>query len=143
MTLRRVFLFSIVFIACALGLQRTALAQANLEINTPAIVALQKSMQERHATLSGFYASGAVGLTRDGMVAVRDANAVPLPQRAAANAAVADENKDRAALYREIARANNHPEWEGDIKATFGERWISRASVGWFYQNAQGQWVKR
>ena len=138
------FIFLTLFLAGAvLGLQRAALAQANLEINTPAIAALQKSMQDRHATLSGHYASGAVGLTRDGMVAVKDAGAVPLPQRAAVNASVADENKDRAALYREIARANNHPEWEADIKSTFGERWISLASAGWFYQNAQGQWVKK
>ncbi len=141
--LPRYFLLAIIFTIAALGLQRHALAQANLEINTPAIAALQKSMQDRHATLSGHYASGAVGLTRDGMVAVKDASAVPLPQRAAVNAAVADENKDRAALYREIARANNHPEWEGEIKSTFGQRWISRASAGWFYQDAQGQWVKK
>ena len=134
--------FAFVVVA-ALGFQRPALAQANLEINTPAIAALQKNMQERHTTLAPFYSSGAAGLTRDGMVAVKDASVVPLPQRAGLNASVADENKDRAALYREIARANSHPEWEGEIKNTFGERWISRATSGWYYQNAQGQWVKK
>lgn len=120
-----------------------ASAQANLEINTPAIAALQRSMQDRHAQLSPLYASGAVGLTRDGNVALRDANAVPLAQRAQVNGLIAAENQDRGALYREIARANNRPEWENDIRTTFAQRWIERAQGGWFYQNPSGAWVRR
>ena len=120
-----------------------AFAQANLEINTPGIAAIQGSMQKRHAELAPLYTSGAVGLTRDGNVALRDPAAVPLAQRAAVNTLVAAENQDRAALYREIARANNRPEWEGDIRSTFGQRWIDRAQPGWFTQNAAGAWVKK
>jgi uncharacterized protein YdbL (DUF1318 family) len=126
-----------------LGLAGAAAAQANLEINTPAIAASQRSMQERHAQLQPLYASGAVGLTRDGNVALRDANAVPLAQRAQANALVAAENQDRAALYREIARANAHPEWETDIRTTFAQRWIDKAQPGWYYQNASGAWIRK
>ena len=118
-------------------------AQANLEINTPAIAALQRSMQARHAQLEPMYAVGAVGLTRDGNVALRDANAVPLAQRAQVNALVAAENQDRAALYREIARANGRPEWENDIRSTFAQRWIDKAQAGWSYQNASGAWVRK
>lgn len=121
----------------------TAHAQANLEINTPAIAALRSSMQSRHSQLVPFYASGAVGLTRDGFVALRDAAAVPLAQRQQVNALVASENQDRAALYREIARANGHPEWENDIRATFARRWIERAQPGWYYQDAGGSWVRK
>ena len=118
-------------------------AQANLEINTPAIAALQRSMQDRHGQLQPLYSSGAVGLTRDGNVALRDANAVPLAQRAQVNGLVASENQDRAALYREIARANGKPEWENDIRSTFAQRWIDKAQSGWFYQNAGGAWVRK
>lgn len=118
-------------------------AQANLEINTPGITAIQSSMQQRHNELAPLYASGAVGLTRDGNVAVRDAGAVPLAQRANVNNLVAAENQDRAALYREIARANNRPEWEADIRNTFAQRWIERAQPGWYYQNASGAWVRK
>jgi len=118
-------------------------AQANIEVNTPAINALKKSMGERHGQLAPYYASGAVGITRDGGVALRDANAVPLPQRAAANSAVAAENADRTSLYKEIARANGKPEWEGEIRSTFAQRWIDKAQPGWYVQNAQGQWVKK
>jgi len=127
-------------LALAAGL---AHAQANIEVNTPAINALKKSMGERHGQLAPYYASGAVGITRDGGVALRDANAVPLPQRAAANSAVAAENADRTSLYKEIARANGKPEWEGEIRNTFAQRWIDKAQPGWYVQNAQGQWVKK
>ena len=120
-----------------------AFAQANLEINKPGIAAIQGSMQKRHAELAPLYTSGAVGLTRDGNVALRDPAAVPLAQRAAVNTLVAAENQDRSALYREIARANNRPEWEGEIRSTFGQRWIDRAQPGWFTQNAAGAWVKK
>lgn len=121
----------------------TAWAQADLEIDTPAISALKDSMQKRHAQLAPHYASGAVGLTRDGLVALRDANAVPLPQRAAVTALVRAENEDRLALYREIARANGHPEWENDIRATFAQRWIDRAQPGWWYQRPDGSWARK
>jgi uncharacterized protein YdbL (DUF1318 family) len=120
-----------------------AQAQANLEVNTPAVEALRKSIRERHQQLKAFYTSGAVGITRDGGVALRDANAVPLPERAAANNLVAAENTDRTSLYKEIARANGKPEWEGEIRNTFAQRWIERAQPGWYVQNAQSQWVKK
>jgi len=132
-----------VLVALTLGVAGGVLAQANLEINTPAIASLQASMQQRHAQLAGFYASGAVGLTRDGNIALRDANAVPLAQRQQVNSLVAAENQDRAALYREIARANGKPEWESDIRATFAQRWIQKAQPGWYYQNASGAWTRK
>ena len=133
----------ILLAALTLGVAGGVLAQANLEINTPAIASLQASMQQRHAQLAGFYASGAVGLTRDGNIALRDANAVPLAQRQQVNSLVAAENQDRAALYREIARANGKPEWESDIRATFAQRWIQKAQPGWYYQNASGAWTRK
>jgi len=121
----------------------SASAQANLEVNTPAIAALQASMQQRHAELAPLFGNGAVGLTRDGFVALRDANAVSLAQRPQVNALVAAENQDRAALYREIARANGKPEWENDIRNTFAQRWIDKAQGGWYYQNNAGAWTRK
>ncbi len=118
-------------------------AQADLNISSPVVKQLTASMEARHAQLKKYYDSGAVGLTRDGLIEVRDQNAIPLPERNAARKLVADENADRANLYREIANANGHPEWEADIRKTFAERWIGRASGGWYVQDANGQWVKK
>ncbi|MEK7875872.1 MAG: YdbL family protein [Pseudomonadota bacterium] len=108
-----------------------------------AVAALQASMQKRHAELASFYGNGAVGLTRDGFVALRDANAVSLAQRQQVNSLVAAENQDRSALYREIARANGKPEWENEIRATFAQRWIDKAQGGWYYQNNTGAWTRK
>jgi uncharacterized protein YdbL (DUF1318 family) len=56
---------------------------------------------------------------------------------------VADENRDRNSLYREIARANGHAEWEPQIRATFAKGWIERAHAGWYYQDASGAWQRK
>lgn len=117
-------------------------AAADLEINTPAISAIKSSMQARHARLAQYYASGAVGITKDGLIAVKDANAVPLSERGALTGLVKEENTDRANLYREIAQANGHPEWQADIQNTFASRWIDKAQSGWWVESAAG-WVKK
>jgi uncharacterized protein len=113
-------------------------AQADLDVATPEIRAITASMEGRHGSLAPYYASGAIGLTADGMVEVRDQNAIPLPERNQARQLVAEENKDRAALYAAIAKANAHPEWEADIRETFAKRWIAKAQAGWWYKDAGG-----
>ncbi|MDD5300463.1 MAG: YdbL family protein [Gallionella sp.] len=126
----------------ALTAALNAFAAADLEVNTPGINAIKQSMQARHAQLAAHYSSGAVGLTADGMIALRDAGAVPLAQRQAVNALVAAENNDRNALYAEIANANGHPEWQGEIRSTFAQRWIQRAQSGWWVQSG-GAWKQK
>jgi len=118
-------------------------AQADLDISSPAIRTLTASMKARAAELDPFFASGAVGLTSDGLVEIRDANAVALADRNRLKKLVADENGDRNSLYREIATANGHAEWESDIRSTFAERWIANARPGWYYRNKAGAWTKK
>jgi uncharacterized protein YdbL (DUF1318 family) len=116
----------------------------DIRVQTPATEAIRGRMQARfNSTLRALLDAGAVGFGRDGLVAVRDAGKIPLSQRAQASAAVADENSDRNALYREIARANGHPEWEPQIRETFAKGWIERAHAGWYYQDASGAWKQK
>jgi uncharacterized protein YdbL (DUF1318 family) len=115
---------------------------ANLDVNTPEIRAVTGSMQARFGQLKPYLDSGAVGLTVDGHVEVRDANAIPLAERAKVKGLVADENRDRDTLYAEIAKANGHPEWKSDIQTTFARRWIERAAPGTYYQDGGG-WKKK
>ena len=117
-------------------------AAPDLEVNTPAISAIKNSMQARHPSLAPHYASGAVGLTNNGLIAVHDASAVPLKDRQSINAVVAAENADRNALYKEIANGNGHPEWEAGIRDAFAGRWIDKAQTGWWYQGDKG-WAKK
>ena len=134
-------LFSLLIIASIFTASWVA-AAADLEVNTPAITALKASMQARHGQLSPFYGAGAIGLTKDGKIAVKDATAVPLSQRGSLSGLVSAENTDRANLYKEIATANGHAEWQGDIQNTFAGRWIDKAQSGWFYQSGGG-WTKK
>ncbi|HUW53099.1 MAG TPA: YdbL family protein [Rhodanobacter sp.] len=116
----------------------------NIRIQTSATEAIRARMHARfQGALGALLDSGAAGFTHDGMVAMRDAAKVPLSQRAQANATLADENRDRSALYREVANANNHPEWESQIRATFAKVWIEKARAGWYYQDAAGAWQKK
>ncbi|MCP5142477.1 MAG: YdbL family protein [Chromatiales bacterium] len=116
---------------------------ADLNVSSPAIGSAQGSMKARFGDLQGHLDSGALGLTRDGLVDVRDLNAIPLPQRGKVKQLVAAENADRNVLYREIAAANGHPEWERDIRNTFAERWVGNAHGGWWYQDAGGAWKQK
>jgi uncharacterized protein len=115
----------------------------DLDVSTPAISVIKKSLSQRFAKLKPHLDAGAIGLTHDGLIAVRDLAAVAIADRVVVESHVAEENKDRAALYREIARANGRADWETDLKRIFGERWISRAYTGWYYRDSAGKWNQK
>lgn len=117
-------------------------AEADISVNTPAIRQLQASMEQRHRQLAAHYNSGAVGMTDDGRITLRDQKLVPLKERNAVKGLVAQENGDRDALYAEIARANGHPEWEAEIRQTFARRWVANARSGWYYMQG-GAWKQK
>ena len=119
-------------------------AEAALNVSSPAVTRIKQSMAARFGELEKFFASGAVGLTKDGMIDVRDINAVALPDRATVKRLVAEDNADRGQLYSEIAKASNHPEWEADIKKSFARRWVATgAKSGWYYQGDDGSWKQK
>ncbi len=117
-------------------------AEADLSIDSPEIRKLTASMEQRFASLRGFYASGAIGIKSDGFLAVKDVASVALKDRNQVNKLVAAENADRQALYQAIANANGHPEWVTQIKSTFAARWISNAQSGWWVQSG-GAWKQK
>lgn len=114
-----------------------------LDVSSPAITRITQSMAARWGDLEKFFASGAIGLTNNGNVEVRDLNAVALPDRATVKRLVSEDNADRAQLYAEMAKANNHPEWEADIRKSFARRWVAKAKAGWYYQDDSGAWKQK
>src|SRR5882757_8859053 len=121
-----------------------AQASPNLDVSDPQTRAVTASMQQRFGELKKYFDSGVIGLTADGQVAIGDQNAIPLAERAVVARLVAEDKRDRAALYAELAKANKHPEWEPDIRRTFARRWVERgAQPGWYYQDAGGKWVQK
>lgn len=121
----------------------SAHAQADINVRTPAITAIRERMRQRFETLRPHFESGVLGMTRDGRIAVRDASSLPLRDRNTVNQAVAEDNRDRDAVYREIALANGQPDWEDDIRTTFARQWIEQARAGWYYQDAGGAWTRK
>jgi len=118
--------------------------QAELDINTPQINAIKARMAERQQrSLAALFDAGAIGFTADGLVTIRDRSAVSLSERRNLETVVADENRDRKAVYREIAVANGHPEWEQEIQQTFAREWVRNARPGWYYQEANGAWRQK
>ena len=118
--------------------------QAKIDINTPQINAIKARMAQRQrSSLNSFFDAGAVGFSNDGLLMIRDRAAVPLNERRNLESLVADENRDRKAVYREIAVANGHPEWEQDIRDTFAREWVKNARRGWYYQDSGGSWRQK
>lgn len=118
--------------------------QAEIDINTPQINAIKSRMAKRQRdSLSPLFNAGAVGFSSDGLIVIRDRSAVSLSERRSLESLVADENRDRKAVYREIAVANGHPEWEQDIQQTFAREWVRNARPGWYYQQADGSWHQK
>ena len=135
----RIDLLSLVGIGTA-----QAQGQPDITIKTPAIQAIQSRMAQRfEGQLKPHFASGALGIANDGTIDVRDAAKIPLPQRVGVNQAVAEQNRDARAVYREIAVANDHPEWEQQIRAVFARQWVDSARPGWWVQDAGGGWRQK
>ncbi|KIQ98303.1 DUF1318 domain-containing protein [Lysobacter sp. A03] len=115
----------------------------DISIKTPAIQAIQARMTARfNSTLRAGFDAGALGFASDGTIVVRDAAKLPLKDRASIQQAVAEDNRDRNAVYREVAVANGHPEWESQIREVFAKQWAESARSGWWYQSG-GSWKQK
>ena len=118
--------------------------QPDFKINTPQINSIKSRMAARQKQyLGGWFDAGAIGFSADGLVTIRDRSAVALSERRNLESVVADENRDRKAVYREIAVANGHPEWEQQVQQTWSQEWIRNARPGWYYQESGGNWKQK
>jgi len=100
-------------------------------------------MKNWAASLRPYYENGAVGLTANAEVQIHDRAVIPLKSRNQVKKLVADENRERSAIYAEIARANDHPEWKVEIRATFARIWVEEVAAGTWYQAADGSWTQK
>ena len=117
--------------------------QADISIDSPKIRSIRNSMQKRQNKLRPYYQSGAVGFTNNGLIASVNNKGLSVKQKSTVNKLIKSENNDRMRLYKEMANANGHPEWQADIQKTFSKTWINKISKGWMYQTSSGQWTKK
>lgn len=127
------------------GLIRAAHAQeADINVSNPAIRALKHSIKRRSETLKPYMDRGNIGIGRDGLLALRNADGLNLKERAEAQQSLDAENRDREALYAEIAKANNiDKDSIPKIKAIFAKSWIDQARTGWWIQDGSGSWRRK
>ena len=132
-------------IFASISLTREAFAQeADITVSNPAIRALKDSIRTRSESIKPYMDKGNVGLNRDGLLAVRTTDGLNLKERAEVQQLVDAENRDREALYAEIAKANNFSkEHVAEIKRIFARSWNDQARSGWWVQDAQGNWRKK
>jgi uncharacterized protein YdbL (DUF1318 family) len=118
--------------------------QADINVSTPEIRALKGAIHNRSDALKPFLNKGNVGIGNDGLLSVRSTQGLNLKYKSILNRLITAENKDREALYREIAAANEiGPEKVNDIKGLFAKSWINNARKGWLVQGEDGKWSKK
>ncbi len=119
-------------------------AVAAPEVTNPAIRKIIDSRAARLAELNRFKASGAIGETNKGDVAVRNLDSLDLRDRAAVQRLVKSENKDRDALYKEIAAAKSVDLSQAPrIRATYAATLREKAKPGDWIQMPDGTWRQK
>ncbi|THB70983.1 MAG: DUF1318 domain-containing protein [Gammaproteobacteria bacterium] len=110
---------------------------------SPAVTKLENSLKSKMGQVAPYLNKGAVGLTSDGFLTVKNAKAVSPKERGKVNKLVTSINKERKALYKESARALGNPQWEKKQQMTYAATWIKQAKKGWWYQDRSGSWKQK
>lgn len=117
--------------------------EPDINVSNPAIRALKDAIKQRSEAIKPFMDRGNVGIAQDGLLAIRNTDGLSLKERAEIKQLVDAENRDREALYAEIAKGNNiAQESIPKIKSIFAKSWIDQARPGWWIQD-QGNWRRK
>jgi uncharacterized protein YdbL (DUF1318 family) len=129
----------------SLSLTREAFAQeADINVSNPAIRGLRDSIKRRSGAIKPYMDKGSAGINQGGLLVVRSSEGLSLKERAEIQQLIEAENRDREALYSEIAKANNIPsDAVPKIKGIFARSWIDQAQSGWWIQDSQGNWQRK
>lgn len=126
------------------GWSFTGTAWAQKEPESPAVSALKKQIRERFPRLSPLYQKGAMGENNQGWLEIRDLNNLSPAEKNEVKPLVDSENRDRRALYQEVAKSMNvSPDQLIKVQRIFAEKWQQSASPGWWIQKGDGTWVQK
>ena len=116
----------------------------DINVSTPAIRGIRDSMKNRFPQLQTFYDKGAIGENNMGFLDAKDTAGLNLQERSQLNKLIDQENRDRTALYSEIATANKlGSESVEQIKKIFANSWRDKSQAGWWVQDDKGSWAKK
>lgn len=114
----------------------------DLKTTNPIIRKINAQRAERAKALNEFLSKAYIGEATDGYLREMSAiESLPLMELAKARREVAQENKDREALYQEFAKINTLP--IRDVVRVFAESNRKWLLAGQFYMSARGEWVKK
>lgn len=109
-----------------------------LQVTTsPLVQEIALRMRERHAAVEALKGKGCLGETNRGYLELRDCDTVrEAEQRNEAQKLIADDNKDRKALYAEIARLNKEVSnlTVSTVESIYALQRLNRAKPGQWYQ---------
>jgi hypothetical protein len=101
-----------------------AWAQEATTVSNPTIRALKQSMRNRFASMKPYYQKGLLTEGNNGLVSTKGAQGLGLKEQRNLKNLVSAENKDRQALYREVAKALKiDPSQVGRIAEIFAKEW--------------------
>jgi len=119
-------------------------AGTETSVSNPTIDAIKGKLKKRAPVLNPFFDAGAIGEGKDGLVVVRDISVLPMKDRARINRVVKEENNDRLAMYREVAKELNVEKKDlPRVQESFAREWQKFARPGWWIQTPAGAWEKR
>ena len=132
------------FLMSVVGPTEAFAAEADINITTPAIRALKESIKDRADSIIPYMDNGSAGISNDGLIVIQSKDNLSMKEKADLSRLISAENRDREALYSEIAKANEFPpEKVKDIMEIFAASWIKQARQGWWVQSPGGQWSKK
>ena len=101
-----------------------AAAQDVTAVSNPTIRSLKQSMKNRFPQMRPWFGKGVLKEGDDGYVAVANEGALSVREKGTVRNLVAAENKDRQALYQEVAKALNIDPGQTDrVAAIFAKEW--------------------
>lgn len=111
--------------------------------DSPAVQALKKQLAERFPKLKPFYQKGTVGENNKGFVELRNGGLAPA-EKSELKGLIEAENRDRQALYQEVARSMNiAPDQIVKVQRIFADKWQQSSASGWWIQKEDGSWAKK
>lgn len=130
------------FVLLALLILAT-LVQANDTnvLRTPALEALKQRMEYRLTELKPYHQNGAVGLSAQGYLVVRELEKLPLDKRARVKRLLSKENRDREAMLQAMDLMIPHMT-KTELRERQMPQWRALMPVGSWIENL-GKWQQK
>jgi len=123
----------------------TAHAQEGaLKVSNASIRALKASIKARYPSIIPYFQQGVMGESKTGFLEGKSWEGLPLPDKAKAKRLIEAENRDRVALYDEVAKALQiNPDQTERLRKIFAKEWQKTVPSGTWIQKEDGNWVRK